>query len=116
MKKMISLVVVTTLMFLWPYHPSTAYHQLEKGKPAAFFYYTWYLDEDMQNPTGTESTINTEMERLRDVYSGNVFSSSPSLGLTEYEYGYFMYYPAAIIYSDLPYQLNRNQGSASTVR
>ena len=116
MKKKLSLVAATMLMFLWPYHPSTAYHQPETGKPSAFFYYTWYYDDDEQYPTGTVSTINTELELLRNTFSGNVFSSSPSAGLTAYEYGFFLYYPAAIIYSDLPYQLNRNRGSVSTVR
>lgn len=102
MKRMIQLVAFTLVIFLWPGQSSTAWHQPADAAPAAFFPYTWYYDEDMTQPVGTVATVSAEMDRLRLIYPGNVFSSSYSSGLSAYEYGYYSYYPAAIIYSDLP--------------
>jgi|GEM_PF-1264918 len=63
--------------------------------------YTWYNDQWLTDPTGTYSGVSAELERLRDLYSGYVFSSSPGMGLYQFEYGHFPYYPTYIIYSNL---------------
>jgi hypothetical protein len=103
MKKAILLVATTAIMFLWPTNPSVARHQQVNSSPAVFFNYTWYLDYDMEYPVGTVSTVNTEMIRLRNVHPGYVFSSTFSLGLREFEYGYYSYYAPAVIYTDMPW-------------
>jgi hypothetical protein len=109
MKKMIATLVAITL--LWSYQPSTASYVPDKSKPAGFFYYTWYMDEDMTVPTGTVNTVATEMQRLRNAHPCCIFASSPSAGLTSYEYGAFSFYPSAVIYSDLPFMLKRKEDS-----
>jgi hypothetical protein len=38
---------------------------------------------------------------LHCLFGGNIFSSTPSMGLHAYEYGYYPYMLPAIIYSDL---------------
>lgn len=116
MKRVMQLVTITMVIFLCLGNPSTARHQAANNTSSAFFNYTWYHDVDMEYPTGTINTINTEMVLLRTIYPGNVFSSSYSSGLREYEYGYYYYYPAAIIYTDLPYNLTGNRGSVPTRR
>ncbi|NII27778.1 hypothetical protein HB364_22030 [Pseudoflavitalea sp. X16] len=116
MKRVMQLVTITLVIFLCLGNPSTARHQAANNTSSAFFPYTWYYDVDMNDPVGAVSYVNTEMERLRDIYPGNVFQSSHSSGLREYEYGYFYYYPAAIIWTDLPYALTNSQGSGSTRR
>ena len=63
--------------------------------------YTWYMDPDYTDPTGTISDINVEIYRLQNLFGSNIFSSTPSMGLHEYEYGYYPYTFPAIIYSDL---------------
>lgn len=63
--------------------------------------FTWYNDQWMTDPTGTISDINTELQRLRSLYFGYVFSSSPSMGLVQFEYGHYPYQPTMIIYSNL---------------
>lgn len=63
--------------------------------------YVWYTDEDMTSPTGTISDVNTEIYRLQCLFGGYIFSSTYSMGLHEYEYGYYPYTFPVIIYSDL---------------
>ncbi|WP_315815001.1 hypothetical protein [Paraflavitalea speifideaquila] len=67
---------------------------------AAFNGYTWYTDMDLENPTGTFGSIGSELARLRSLHPGYVFSSSFSLGLQEFEYGYSPYYFTHVIFSD----------------
>lgn len=50
--------------------------------------YSWYSDPDFISFTGQVSTVNTELSRLRSLYSGYVFSATPGTGLTEFEWGY----------------------------
>lgn len=102
MKKAILLVATTAIMFLWPNNPSVARHQQVNSAPAAFFNYTWYLDTEMENPVGTVSTVNVEMNRLRNLHPSYVFQSTFTLGLREMEFGYYSYYPAAVIYTNMP--------------
>ena len=75
-----------------PKHFSQAQHALVD--------YTWYTDPDLTDPTGTISNITTELNRLRNLYSGFTFSSSPGAGLAPFEYGYCQFNPIAIIYSN----------------
>jgi hypothetical protein len=67
---------------------------------AALTGYTWYTDPYLENPTGTVSPINTELSRLRSLYPGYVFSSSPSTNLQEFEYGYSPLFLDHVIYSN----------------
>lgn len=116
MKKMTQVAAATLLLCLWIGQPTTAYTTQEHRTAADFFPYTWYYDADMTEPVGTVSYVNTEMERLRALYPGNVFSSSYSSGLRQFEYGYYYYYPAAIIYTDLPWALTGTRDSVSIRR
>ena len=68
---------------------------------AALYTYTWYYDPDFVNPVGSVSDINTEINRLRNIYPFNTFSTSPGGVLQGYEWGYYQYSTTAIIYSDL---------------
>lgn len=63
--------------------------------------YTWYRDTDMTDPTGTICDISVEVNRLRNLFGGFRFTTTPSMGLHSFEYGYYPNYPFAIIYSDL---------------
>ena len=102
MKKATLLVATSMLIFLWPSNHSVARHQQVNSIPAAYFNYTWYLDTELENPVGTVSTVNAEMVRLRNAHSAYVFASTFSLGLREMEFGYYSYYPAAVIYTNMP--------------
>ena len=72
----------------------------QKVKPA-FVNYTWYADEEFSYPVGTHSDINTEMNRLRDIYPLHTFSATPYGVLNPYEFGYNEYSNTLIIYSNL---------------
>ena len=72
----------------------------EKVKPA-FTNYAWFSDDEFRYPVGTYSDINTEMNRLRDLYPFNTFSAIPYGMLDGYEYGYNEYDNTIVIYSDL---------------
>lgn len=63
--------------------------------------YLWYYDFERTEPVGIACDINEEVARLQSDWGGYTFSSSPSMGLLPYEWGYFMYYIPVIIYSDL---------------
>lgn len=115
MKKALSLgMIVTLLVVLHPSQKIIATQQLppqpqtspqttkEQQAKKGFIYYTWYYDQDATVPVGTESTVTTEMSRLRALYSYYTFSATPAWGLHEFEYGYYIYY-SAIIYSDCPF-------------
>ena len=62
--------------------------------------YSWYNDPNFVSFTGEVSTINSELTRLRSLYSGYTFSGSPGSGLTAFEWGYNSSSPTAIIYSN----------------
>jgi hypothetical protein len=79
--------------------PSFSAAQVTADKPALLTY-TWFEDEEMTIPTGTISEINVEVERLQDLYTGYVFTSSPGMGLYNFEYGYYPGYETAIIFSN----------------
>ncbi|MBO9561991.1 MAG: hypothetical protein J7621_04425 [Niastella sp.] len=103
MKKALSLGIITLLLALCPGQSITATPQ--PAAPAtskALFIYTWYYDYDAYYPVGTTNTVNGEMQRLRNANPGYTFSATPAWGLHEYEYGFFLFFPIAIIYSDLP--------------
>lgn len=112
MKQLILLVASTMLTFHWPDGPK-AVPPDTANTSQALFTYTWYFDQAKNHPTGTVNTVSDEMEFLRDNFAGNIFSSSPSSGLTAYQYGYFYYYPAAVIYSDLYYQASTPSSAAT---
>jgi hypothetical protein len=106
MKKALSLGIMTTLLIvLFSGQKTTATQQPAQAE--AFINYTWYYDMDGYQPVGTVSTVNAEMQRLRNLHPYYTFSAAPSLGLLEYEYGYFGYV-YAFIYSDLGLSLNAN--------
>ncbi len=50
--------------------------------------YNWYSDPGFLSYTGEYSTINEELTRLRNLYSGYIFSASPGSGLYAFEWGY----------------------------
>lgn len=68
--------------------------------PAVLISYTWFQDEDYSLPTGSVSDVNTEINRLQNIYPFNVFTALPSGTLSPYVYGKYNY-GSAIIYSDL---------------
>lgn len=80
---------------------STGVNRTSTSQSQAFRDYTWYTDADYTDPTGTICDINEEIFRLHCLFGGNIFSSTPSMGLHAYEYGYYPYMLPAIIYSDL---------------
>jgi hypothetical protein len=72
-----------------------------KEKGSMFVNYDWYYDEDMMQPVGAYSDVNTEVVRLRNMFPANIFSTTPTGTTHQYEYGYYQFAPFAIIYSDL---------------
>lgn len=115
MKKQLSLPVVAFLALLLQAHrpalqpQQSVTHPLitSDGRPwqipqeNAFVEYTWYMDPYYWIPTGSILSPLAEMNRLRETYPGNNFSSFPSLGLHPFEWGYFSPSVTTIIYSDL---------------
>jgi hypothetical protein len=103
MKKALSTGLIALLLALWPGQPTVATPQPATPATAkVLFYYTWFYDYDGFYPTGTVNTVNAEMARLRSIYPSYVFSATPAWGLHEYEYGFFLFFPMAIIYSNAP--------------
>ena len=78
---------------------STRYPQPAQSN--AFRNYTWYMDPDYTDPTGTISDVNLEINRLQNLFGGNTFSATPSMGLNAFEWGYYPSTFPAIIYSDM---------------
>ena len=74
---------------------------IQKATPLVVTY-TWFYDEWLVDPSGGVSDIPTELARLRNLYSGYIFSSTPGMGLHQFEYGYYPGQPLSIIYSNLP--------------
>lgn len=100
MKKILSLSLVAIFgIFFQGNTSSTTFPGplIEKSK---FLTYTWYYDADMMDPVGTESTTGVEIDRLRDLYPFNVFSSTFSIGLHAYEFGYYSPFITSTIYSN----------------
>lgn len=62
--------------------------------------YNWYNDPDFLSYTGEYSTINQELTRLRNLYSGYTFSAVAGSGLYAFEWGSLPGYVTAVIYSD----------------
>ena len=67
----------------------------------AFRDYTWYMDPDYTDPTGTVSDVNVEIYRLQCLFGGNTFTTTPSMGLQAFEWGYYPSMFPVIIYSDM---------------
>lgn len=63
--------------------------------------YVWYEDPDLTVPTGTASDVNTELNRLRTAFPGYTFSTIHSMGLYEFEYGYYSGFSMVKIFSDM---------------
>lgn len=66
----------------------------------ALLTYSWYNDPSFLSWTGEVSTVNSELTRLRSLYSGYVFSADPAPGLNGFEWGYNSSTPTAVIYSN----------------
>lgn len=66
----------------------------------AWLTYYWYEDENYTVYTGYNSSVDTELTRLRALYPSYAFSGSPAIGLHEYEYGYHAVYLPTVIYSN----------------
>ncbi|MBO9565860.1 MAG: hypothetical protein J7621_23990 [Niastella sp.] len=102
-------LIALLLLGMRPDQPTSATPTFATQAPEVLFYYSWYYDYDRYNPVGTTNTVNGEMARLRNIYPGNTFSATPAWGLHEYEYGFFLYFPLAVIYSDLSTSLTVNK-------
>lgn len=95
-----ALIAIFALPLLSSTHFSrSAFTHPQQAKQKVFVY-AWFNDQDMTDPTGTISDTYTELTRLRSLYSGYVFSSSPGIGLAPFEYGYQDYSPTVLIYSN----------------
>ena len=71
-------------------------------KKAALLNYTWYYDEDFTYSVGViPSDAPTEVARLRGMYGLNTFTTTWSMNLHGYEWGYYIDEQPVIIYSDL---------------
>lgn len=81
--------------------PTPISHSPVTGKSSFFTNYTWYKDADLIEEVGTWCDINVECNRLSLTFPGYTFSSTFSIGLYQYEYGYHPYLPMVIIYSNL---------------
>lgn len=101
MKKFISLLLLVTVCLTFQVHAVTEKENLSHQKESAFIDYTWYNDPWYSDPVGTNSSIAIELNRLRLLYPGYVFSSTPGFGLLPFEWGYNSPTITAIIYSDL---------------
>lgn len=106
MKKMLQLAAMAAISLVLG-NASPARDQQEKAGVAAIhaaeqrrITYTWYYDPGFYSFTGSISTINAELTRLRSLYSGYTFSASPGTGLYEFEYGHHPNYVTAVIYSN----------------
>lgn len=102
MKKKATLFILATVLIIsvGGVFANQLFHSSSK-QDAVLYEYTWYTDEDLTDPTGTYSDINTEMQRLRNIFPAYVFSASHSGGLYQFEFGYKPSYPVVVIYSDL---------------
>ncbi|AXY74768.1 hypothetical protein D3H65_12580 [Paraflavitalea soli] len=103
MKKRMLVAAATIVLFFYPDNTSSARYSQSNGQLTNLFVYSWYYDQGGTDPTGTLATISDEVESLREIYSGYVFTSTPTMGLREFEFGYFSYYPAAVIYTNMPW-------------
>jgi hypothetical protein len=77
-----------------------AYGNALKSTQPALVEFEWYNDFYYTDYTGVTSSVSNELARLRDIYSGYVFSASPAMGLSPFEWGYHPYYANTIIYSN----------------
>lgn len=112
MKKALSLGIITLAILFLPGQKTEATQQETLQAPEKLLYYTWYYDMDATSPVGTENTVNGEMQRLRALHPGYIFTAQPQWPCIEYEYGYLGYF-YAFIYSDLPFALNANNGDSA---
>lgn len=78
---------------------SSTFSPREKG--SMLVNYDWYYDDELTQPVGAYSDVNTEVVRLRNMFPANVFSTTPTGTTHQYEYGYYQFAPLSIIYSDL---------------
>lgn len=120
MQPSISWVMAIAFLLLWP--PAVS-NSLTTPAPqdasanrtsSALLNYTWYYDQYKSWPVGVTSSAEAELTRLRSLYAFNVFTTSPASGYPAYEWGYFLFYPPAIIYSDLGYYAASSSDSAAS--
>jgi hypothetical protein len=97
MKKILTLMLI--VLTIDSSFANKKFHADEK-KPA-LVNYTWYYDADFSEAVGSTSEVNTELNRLRNLFPSYTFSSSPSPGMYAYEYGYYPFYVVPVIYSNI---------------
>lgn len=94
-----TVVLAVVIMFGASFMPAKLSHKAVSSSPRALTNYIWYKDIEMTDPTGTYSDVAAEISRLQGMFGSYIFSSTPSMNLHEYEWGYDTY-SYAIIYSD----------------
>lgn len=120
MQPSISWVMAIAFLLLWP--PASSHNVTTSAAqdasvyraPSALLNYTWYYDQYKSWPVGVTSSAEAELTRLRSLYAYNVFTTSAASGYPAYEWGYFLFYPPAIIYSDLGYYAASTRDSAAS--
>lgn len=111
MKKMLSAAFTGSLLLLLQANTTSS-----RAKPAAataintnnnrttgqaWLTYYWYADDDFTTYTGYSSSIEMEVNRLRASHPSYNFSSTPAIGMDEFEYGMHPFYVTAVIYSNM---------------
>ena len=103
MKRTLSLLLFAGILcvILQGNKPVVEQHETTVAQKVLVLDYTWYTDYSMFEPTGTVCSISDEIDRLRTLWPEYVFSNFPSMGLDEFEYGYYSPVHSAVIYSNL---------------
>lgn len=105
MKKMLSLAAITAMLFFHGHagpmqaQQATAVSIAQQLEAQRRVNYEWYNDPWYTSFTGSVKTINDELTRLRNLYSGYTFSATPGGGLYAFEWGYHPVY-GSVIYSN----------------
>jgi hypothetical protein len=102
MKKKAPLLILATLISVFASHVNAnrGYYSSDQPKKALTDY-IWYTDPDLTDPVGGYTDVNTEVQRLRSIFTAYTFSATWTPGLSKYEYGYRPSSPIVYIYSDL---------------
>jgi hypothetical protein len=79
----------------------------QSGKPmtkTTLLPYEWYRDYYLTDATGTYQTVEQEITRLNNLFSGYTFTTVGAPGLLAYEWGYYPSQNLKIIYSNMSEQ------------
>lgn len=107
-KTILSAVLAVSMLLMQGHTPASFQSPVAKEQPAgqgaaqqSLFLYFWFADPDYNDFTGSIATISGELYRLRNLYPLYVFSSSPGIGLLQFEFGYHPILNDVVIYSNL---------------